>query len=130
MAPKGFRLKQNYDAQPIDILKGKIPLDTSPGKFQVLLSTEHEIDRVPLSNKTRVFNTRNKFFKQRRTRILTFMVKCALFTFYVKLKYAEGPTDGTYSSHIFVRVEFRFGIYNKSFEVAKKRQLNVTTSAL
>lgn len=53
MAPKGFRLKQNYDAQPIDILKGKIPLDTSPGKFQVLLSTEHEIDRVPLSNKTR-----------------------------------------------------------------------------
>lgn len=44
MAPKGFRLKQNYEAQPIDILKGKIPLDTSPGKFQVLLSTEHEID--------------------------------------------------------------------------------------
>ena len=58
------------------------------------------------------------------------MVKCVLFTFNVKLKYAEGPTDGTYSHHIFIRVECRFGIYNKSFEMATKRQLNVTTSAL
>ena len=50
------------------------------------------------------------------------MVKCVLFTFYVKLKYAEGPTDGTYSHHIFIRVECRFGIYNKSFEMATKSE--------
>lgn len=45
MAPKGLRLKQNHEAQQIDILKGKFYLIGHPvGKFQVLLSTEHEID--------------------------------------------------------------------------------------
>lgn len=54
MAPKGFRLKQNHEAQQIDILKGKFYLIGHPvGKFQVLLSIEHEID---FKQKKRNFN--------------------------------------------------------------------------